>query len=166
MTAIWHFYSSQKIMFWSDRNSAFLQFSKSRIFIFHFTGSVDPNTVLLLTNAVYFSEAWTVAFKPVPEPAPFTLSNGEQVQVKMMTRSSHEIVTAAFKFKKKFPDMTMFLVTLRYSVSTLLMLKMLNWILNLNYSFNAFSFSYVTELGDVNRTTSTSKSALRLVDKG
>ena len=78
--------------------------------------------MLLLTNAVYFSEAWTVAFKAVPEPVPFTLSNGEQVQVKMMTRSSHEIVTAAFKFTKIVPDMTMFLVTLRYSVSTLLML--------------------------------------------
>ena len=63
-----------------------------------------------------------MAFKAVPEPVPFTLSNGEQVQVKMMTRSSHEIVTAAFKFTKIVPDMTMFLVTLRYSVSTLLML--------------------------------------------
>ena len=78
--------------------------------------------MLLLTNAVYFSEAWTVAFKAVPEPVPFTLSNGEEVQVKMMTRSSHEIVTAAFKFTKIVPDMTMFLVTLRYSVSNLLML--------------------------------------------
>jgi hypothetical protein len=47
----------------------------------------------------------------------FFYITGAQVPVKMMTRTSHEIVTGLFKFEMILPDMKMFLVTLRYSVS-------------------------------------------------
>jgi NADH:ubiquinone oxidoreductase subunit 3 (subunit A) len=33
--------------------------------ILSFSGSVDPEAVMLLTNAVHFKEAWTVAFTEI-----------------------------------------------------------------------------------------------------
>ncbi|HUI89892.1 MAG TPA: serpin family protein [Anaerolineales bacterium] len=51
-------------------------------------GSVDPNTRMVLVNAVYFKADWDVPFDPNnTEEAPFTLLDGSQRQVKMMNNS-------------------------------------------------------------------------------
>ncbi len=87
------------------------------ISIIFFIGTVSPDTVMMLTNALHFKGSWTVAFNEVPELMPFTLSNGAKVPAKMMTRKSYEIVLGSFKFEKVCPDIIMHLVTLSYLVS-------------------------------------------------
>ena len=88
-------------------------------------GTVDPEAMLLLTNAVHFQESWTVAFEEVLEPIDFQLMNGGVSKVRMMKRVSYEIMTGIFKFEKVLPEMNMIIVTLRYSVNLFLMKNVL-----------------------------------------
>jgi serpin B len=49
-------------------------------------GAVDGETALVLTNAVYFKAAWKYAFaEAATQAGPFTLLDGSQVSVSMMT---------------------------------------------------------------------------------
>lgn len=51
-------------------------------------GTIDLQTRLVLTNAVYFKGAWAERFAlELTVDAPFTLSNGEKVTVRMMHRT-------------------------------------------------------------------------------
>ena len=82
---------------------------------FGLSDSVDSDAVMFLANAVYFKEAWTIAFDEVQDPVDFTLTNGEVKKVKMMERTSISLMTSTFTFKKVLPDVKMTLVALRYS---------------------------------------------------
>ena len=75
---------------------------------------------MLLTNAVHFREAWDVAFDELKDLVDFHLTNGQVVKARMMSRNSYEIGMATFRFTKVLPDMRMSLVSLKYSVSVIL----------------------------------------------
>ncbi len=57
-------------------------------------GSLDPATLLVLANAVYFHASWQSPFDPTEsKPAPFDLAGGSQVTATFMT-SPAPVVTA------------------------------------------------------------------------
>ena len=50
------------------------------------SGTIDPSTVLVLTNAMYMDAPWKYQFEPaLTRQAPFTLSDGSSVMVDMMS---------------------------------------------------------------------------------
>jgi serpin B len=52
--------------------------------------SVDPSTVFVLTNALYFKARWDSEFpKDATAPAPFTTSDGGTLDVDMMRQTDH-----------------------------------------------------------------------------
>ncbi len=54
-------------------------------------GLVDPSTVLVLANAIYFKAGWVYNFnKDLTADAPFTLLDGSRVSVPMMSLGSDE----------------------------------------------------------------------------
>lgn len=54
-------------------------------------GVIDASTRLVLANAIYFKAAWLHPFEEnLTGPAPFTLLNGSQVQVEMMSAYTPE----------------------------------------------------------------------------
>lgn len=58
-------------------------------------GLPDPNTVLVLLNAVYFLGEWTTTFdEDETQDAPFVLADGSRVEVPMMHRTDAEVATA------------------------------------------------------------------------
>jgi hypothetical protein len=51
----------------------------------HPSGSVDPDTTLILTNTIYLMAAWTYPFRALSTvAAPFTRDDGQVVDVPMM----------------------------------------------------------------------------------
>jgi len=49
------------------------------------TGAIDPNTILVLTNAIYFNAPWFTPFNAgSTQPGPFTLLDGSQTNVPLM----------------------------------------------------------------------------------
>jgi len=65
-------------------------------------GEISSDTVLMLTNALYFKAAWDFSFDPLEEDgdATFTLEDGRRVRANMMTRTSASFhVTKNFTFE-------------------------------------------------------------------
>ncbi|MEE6272959.1 serpin family protein [Georgenia sp. MJ206] len=59
-------------------------------------GLPDPQAVLVLLNTVYFLGTWTTTFdEAATREAPFTLADGDQVDVPMMHRGHAEVETSA-----------------------------------------------------------------------
>lgn len=81
----------------------------------HIVDSISNDVVLMLTNAIYFKEAWSAPFVQIPGGKSFTLLDGEVVNVPMMQRSSHEIVTARFGLLDSFPDVVFQSVAIPYA---------------------------------------------------
>lgn len=78
---------------------------------------IDGNTVLLLTNAVYFKGKWEIPFEPdQTDKRPFTLPDGSRVKVPMMSRwddSLQSIDTSSFAMVRlpyKGADSAMYLL--------------------------------------------------------
>ena len=58
------------------------------------SGSVDADTRMVLANAIYFNASWMTPFnEAVTQDAPFTLLDGEQVNVPLMTQMNNMLYT-------------------------------------------------------------------------
>ena len=59
--------------------------------------SVDGNTKMLITNAIYLNEKWTQNFTTLPDPVEFHLINGKTKKVPMLDREDEEFGYGKFR---------------------------------------------------------------------
>ena len=57
---------------------------------------VSPTSVLLIGNALYFKDAWQLAFEEGKKCIEFTNADGKTIQTKMMTRDSKKQIVTQF----------------------------------------------------------------------
>lgn len=79
-------------------------------------GAINPQTPLVLTNAIYFKGQWASPFKPAAtKDAPFNVSNSAKVQVPMMWQTGryryvHEKGVAAIELPYADDDLSMIVI--------------------------------------------------------
>ena len=57
---------------------------------------VSPTSVLLIGNALYFKDAWQLAFEEGKKCIEFTNADGKTIRTKMMTRDSKKQIVTQF----------------------------------------------------------------------
>jgi serpin B len=58
-------------------------------FIDRLVDGFDPETAVVVANAIYLQGAWAVDFRRLPEPMPFTTAGGETVEVAAMAHDEY-----------------------------------------------------------------------------
>jgi serpin B len=68
--------------------------------ISQFMGNVDPNTAMILANALYFRALWLDPFEKIyTKPMPFKRADGSQTEISMMRRKSTYVYLRTETFK-------------------------------------------------------------------
>ena len=65
-----------------------------------FPDSIPADIALLIVNALYFKAPWNLKFDTIPEPQPFTLTNGTEVLTKMMVGDSKNYASSTINIDK------------------------------------------------------------------
>ena len=91
--------------------------NKLRMNHFFVAESIPQDVSMLLTNAIYFKDAWNVAFTEVPDLKPFTLSTGTKIQAKYMTRASFEFSVFEFELRSLLQGVKFTAASIPYAVS-------------------------------------------------
>ena len=65
-----------------------------------FPDAVPADIALLIVNALYFKAPWNLKFDAIPEPKPFTLSDGTEVLTKMMMGDSKNYASSTINIDK------------------------------------------------------------------
>ena len=65
-----------------------------------FPDSIPADIALLIVNALYFKAPWNLKFEALPDLKPFTLSNGTEVQTKMMVGDSKNYASSNINIDK------------------------------------------------------------------
>ena len=90
--------------------------------VFHSTDDLPSDILALLTNVIYFKDAWTIPFTDLEEPrnneTVFTMDDGNTVEtgITWMVRTSFEFAAAEVEFQG-VPNVKFVAVSLPYSVS-------------------------------------------------
>ena len=65
-----------------------------------FPDSIPADIALLIVNALYFKAPWNLKFDTIPEPQAFILTNGTEVQTKMMIGDSKNYASSTINIDK------------------------------------------------------------------